>query len=266
MYDPTEDGGLTASGMSIADVGRIGTLVRREALLINDGAFQFVGGLDVVDSRLLRCALSGSPSHLLLTFGTCAGSFCVEPLAMPRVVVVAPFSLAFSFSDSANCFHAVVEGSFNLSRPNMPTPFSFITRSLCLLGGTAPMLPADLGGRGPVSMAGRLVISSSCGGVAARCEECDEAVTEPPSSPLDEEVASRTAKPLSGLLFLTASFGTRTGVPLVSLIAPAVTDILSLRSASTVAIAQRSVREGDRNLERWTSTLRCSQDEVAFQL
>ena len=79
-----------------------------------------------LDSELYRDALSGKPSHLLFTLGTCCGSFCDETPGKPTAVALPPFCLAFSFSAAANCSNANVEGSFRVRKPSNPVFFFFL--------------------------------------------------------------------------------------------------------------------------------------------
>ena len=77
------------------------------------------------DSALFRLALSGNPSHLLFTFGTWSGSFCVDTPGIAEFVPLPPFCRAFSFSAAANSAKADVEGSFNAKKPSTPPFFRF---------------------------------------------------------------------------------------------------------------------------------------------
>lgn len=84
----------------------------------------------------------GSPSHLLLTFGTFSGSFLDEMPGIPTAVVLPPFCEATFFCWSANSSHAEVEGSFNVKNPSILPLFFFFTGSACSLALFSELLVA----------------------------------------------------------------------------------------------------------------------------
>lgn len=85
------------------DAGRGGLLVRVPYFLLADFSLPLFDAMDcplrvvctvavetvealLVAATLFRFALSGRPSHLLLTFGTKSGIFCVETPGKPAAV------------------------------------------------------------------------------------------------------------------------------------------------------------------------------------
>lgn len=180
--------------------------------LLADVAFESALLLIDLVSVLCLFAFSGRPSHLLLTFGTCSGSFRVDTVAAAFALL--PFCCAFFRSASANCSRASAEGSFMVRKPSIPLFFFFpipfgsvpvkawsfnMVRLVRLLD---PDPDWSLGLRPPP-------------GDGARSDDDSDRACVPfsalPSVTVVDAVGGRAgASPLSTVLLRTASFGIRT--------------------------------------------------------